>query len=744
MALNGLSIPSEGFAVSTWFYPTSANPVNIFYASNAANLLVSSTNATTSSNEGINLYIIPDGSGNYTINAAVYQAFATTTHGSYFTKIINTSTQYNWHNISWSINSNNGSAYWIIMFDGVPIYNDIAPFNNNDTNNGYPLTGAKQYCYTAYNSFAYYDNFTFYTKSLSVSELYQIYLADNLLKGITGPTGITGITGITGRTGQTGLTGYSGYTGLTGLPGRTGQTGNFGLLGNTGSVSHQGITGNRGYTGQTGFAGQVQTGITGPGITGPTGRTGYTGANQIGPQSTTGVTGNWGNTGTTGISGPSGTTGVTGLTGMKGRTGITGQVGIVGPIGPSANLTMSKTGTTGLTGNTGPQMQVAYTGNTAQPGIIGMSGSIETDGYTGITGLTGITGQTGISDSGITGITGPTGQFGPTGDIVTGNTGYTGTDGYFGTDGLLGYTGVTGYEYQTGYTGIYGITGYTGYYSTGKTGFIGYTGLNEYPIKNIPTIVSFDDDMTYTRQMLSRQMQANSYVTDGALDILAISRGYAQNETVYTFGKSQNITYMATVKIDASYGTIVSNNLKNWSPLTNVSSDAPNRVSWDGTKWIVTRSDASSILYSYNAETFTSTDISGATMSSVANNTQLYVGIGSGGVYYSYDGINWNNSSSGTSLINNTSTAQIGKVVWNGRLWVAVGNGASYAIIYSLNGITWTGVSNSKTIFDIAGGAIDLVWNGTIWVAIGANSDGKLVATSSDGINWSSANMVFI
>jgi hypothetical protein len=250
--------------------------------------------------------------------------------------------------------------------------------------------------------------------------------------------------------------------------------------------------------------------------------------------------------------------------------------------------------------------------------------------------------------------------------------------------------------------------------------------------------------MTYTRQMLSRQMQANSYVTDGTLDILAISRGYTQNETVYTFGKSQNTTYMATVAIDASYGTVVSNNLKNWSPLANASSNAPNRVSWDGTKWIVTRKDASSILHSYNAETFTSTDVSGATMSSVANNTQLYVGIGSGGVFYSYDGVNWNNSTSGTTLINNTSTAQIGKVVWNGSLWVAVGNGSLYTIIYSLNGINWTGVSNSKTLFDIAGGAIDLVWNGTIWVAVGANSDGKLVAKSSDGINWSSANMVFI
>jgi len=262
----------------------------------------------------------------------------------------------------------------------------------------------------------------------------------------------------------------------------------------------------------------------------------------------------------------------------------------------------------------------------------------------------------------------------------------------------------------------------------------------------VPTIVSFDDDMTYTRQMLSRQMQSNSYITDGALDILAMSRGYTQNETVYTFGKSRNTTYVATAAVDSSYGTISSSNLKNWSPLKNTSSTPPNNVVWDGTKWIVTRNDQYSILYSYNAESFTSVDVSGTKLRSIAKNSQLYVGVGSGGVYYSYDGINWNNSTSGSSLLDNmnTTTAQIGKVVWNGSLWVAVGNGTTYTIIYSLDGINWTGVSNSKIIFDIEGGGIDLVWNGTIWVGIGANSSGKLIATSSNGVDWTTANMVFV
>jgi hypothetical protein len=230
-------------------------------------------------------------------------------------------------------------------------------------------------------------------------------------------------------------------------------------------------------------------------------------------------------------------------------------------------------------------------------------------------------------------------------------------------------------------------------------------------------------------------MQQNSYITDGTLDVIAIARGYTRNDTVYTFGKAKNTTYMATIKTDASYGTVTSANANNWSSLNNSSANAINRVIWDGTKWIVTRNE--SALYSYNGETFAAIDNSGGfILSHIERNSKLYVGIGKGGLFYSYDGIHWKNSVSGTSLINNSSVAQIGKVIWNGSLWVAVGNGVSYTIIYSTDGINWTGVSNSKTIFDVAGGAIDLAWNGTIWVAIGANSSGKLTATSIDGITW--------
>lgn len=406
---------------------------------------------------------------------------------------------------------------------------------------------------------------------------------------------------------------------------------------------------------------------------------------------------------------------------------------------------MTNTGTTGIVGPVGIQgPSVVYDGLTAltgPTGSIGHIGDSEVTGHTGTAGFTGMYGYDGMLGS-IGYPSDVTGTIGPTGEPIAGYTGYVGEAGDSGFAGIIGMNGATGYTGDFGYTGMNGMTGYTGYSMTGYTGGVGYTGSDETNIRVVPTVVSFEDDMTYTRQMLSRQMQENSYITDGTIDILAISRGYTQNETVYTFGKAanKNQTYIATVSTDASYGTISSRNLRNWSPLKNQSASAPNRVVWDGTKWIVTRSDNASILYSYNAETFTPVDTSGVKLASIATNSKLYVGIGAGGVFYSYDGLNWINSSSGTSLINNSSIAQIGKVVWNGSLWVAVGNGSAYTIIYSSDGIAWTGVGNSKALFDIAGGAVDLVWNGTVWVAVGANSTGKLVAISYDGITWSNAN----
>jgi hypothetical protein len=119
----------------------------------------------------------------------------------------------------------------------------------------------------------------------------------------------------------------------------------------------------------------------------------------------------------------------------------------------------------------------------------------------------------------------------------------------------------------------------------------------------------------------------------------------------------------------------------------------------------------------------------------------LYVGVGKGGIFFGYDGINWTASASGNSLVSSGVLDLIGKIGCNGSIWVIVCNGSPNTIIYSSDGINWNGVANSSTIFNTNGGAFDLAWNGTVWVATGANStSGSLIAISYDGIVWTNLN----
>jgi hypothetical protein len=55
--------------------------------------------------------------------------------------------------------------------------------------------------------------------------------------------------------------------------------------------------------------------------------------------------------------------------------------------------------------------------------------------------------------------------------------------------------------------------------------------------------------------------------------------------------------------------------------------------------------------------------------------------------------ISWTSSSSGNSLLGTNA----GSVCWNGTYFIAGGVGTSFSMIYSRNGITWTGIN--KTTF---------------------------------------------
>ncbi len=92
-------------------------------------------------------------------------------------------------------------------------------------------------------------------------------------------------------------------------------------------------------------------------------------------------------------------------------------------------------------------------------------------------------------------------------------------------------------------------------------------------------------------------------------------------------------------------------------------------------------------------------------------------------IAYSQDGILW------TGLGNTLFTAKGWCVAWNGKMWVAGGEGTN-TLAYSYDGIAWTGIGMS--VFSTA--CKGLGWNGLMWIAVGEGTN--MIAYSYDGIRW--------
>jgi hypothetical protein len=70
-------------------------------------------------------------------------------------------------------------------------------------------------------------------------------------------------------------------------------------------------------------------------------------------------------------------------------------------------------------------------------------------------------------------------------------------------------------------------------------------------------------------------------------------------------------------------------------------------------------------------------------------------------------------------------------VAWNGSYWLVAGEGATYSLAKSTDGVNWTGIAGSKSLFSVR--ATDVAWNGLKWTAYGSPT---AVATSTDGTTW--------
>ena len=149
------------------------------------------------------------------------------------------------------------------------------------------------------------------------------------------------------------------------------------------------------------------------------------------------------------------------------------------------------------------------------------------------------------------------------------------------------------------------------------------------------------------------------------------------------------------------------------------------------------------VFYSYDGLNWTEST-SGSSYAPLGNsrglgtdgNKFLTIGQQSAYVYTSTNGINWTQTSIGSVLFD----YQVQTVAYNGQLWVA-GGGITNTLAYSADGLSWTACASG--IFPTVCNAV--VWNGILWVAAGG-LNGTSIAYSYDGINWTasaSANAIF-
>jgi hypothetical protein len=118
---------------------------------------------------------------------------------------------------------------------------------------------------------------------------------------------------------------------------------------------------------------------------------------------------------------------------------------------------------------------------------------------------------------------------------------------------------------------------------------------------------------------------------------------------------------------------------------------------------------------------------------------KVMLALGTSGISYSLnDGDTW--SASAGSVFNTVAN----DAKWNGRMWVAVGDGSSNTIATSEDGEEWMG--RGKFIFSEEATSIEWSKEANLWVATGSDTNnGYSVANSVDGVHWIGkqiANMV--
>ena len=425
--------------------------------------------------------------------------------------------------------------------------------------------------------------------------------------------------------------------------------------------------------------------------------------------------------------------------GTEGYIGIMGITGVTGEKGFSPEKTQVPTGYTGI----------GVTGFDGYTGLDGYSGYNGWRGYYGMIGPTGTTGFTGVSftgSQGETGYSGSTGQDGATG--ATGYTGYDGVQGVTGLYGMTGFSGPTGYDGFVGSMGVSGVTGVNGY-----QGALGVTGDFQWGTEYVPLTLDVQDSAQYTKPVYTKTL-GMGWIRDGPSIEARLEGGLPRTELVYGLNVGSDIggggnDLLMVLGKDASGNSGVSRSLDGkqytypFNALSISGGVVPHNTFWDGLKWIL----PPSMSYSYDGIQFYSNNydaslgivsiaIGGRRLGSGnGEGKNLYIGLGSGGIYQSFDGFHW-------YLVSTILTASVGgRVIWYGGGWMATGvQGIAQG---SSDGLTWSLVSSGT--FGGTGGGLDLVWSGEKWLAVGAatSSSGTVMAMSTNGSTWSAVDISY-
>lgn len=91
-----------------------------------------------------------------------------------------------------------------------------------------------------------------------------------------------------------------------------------------------------------------------------------------------------------------------------------------------------------------------------------------------------------------------------------------------------------------------------------------------------------------------------------------------------------------------------------------------------------------------------------------------------------------------TNITTSPFSTSVNDAVWNGRIWVSVGNGTANTIATSLDGVRWEGRGNY--IFSGSCNGIDWSPQQKKYVAVGSGTN--TVSTSMDGIYWRETNNI--